>query len=285
MFSRIMEIRDYLKKQQDSGKMIGFVPTMGALHEGHLSLINRSKSENDITVCSIFVNPIQFNNKSDLEKYPRKLDDDIHVLDKTGCDVVFTPEVEEMYPGGKEELLEISFGNLDKVLEGKYRPGHFKGVAIVVKKLFEIVQPQNAYFGKKDYQQFLIVRHMVSALKLPVEITGCPIIREKDGLAMSSRNLRMTLGERKIAPRIFEILYKVKEKAGTLPLIELKNWAVRKIEENPSFRVEYLEITDQETLTPLNSWSEKKKGIILAAIYLGDIRLIDNLEFFCNFAA
>jgi len=280
IFSGIRDVRDYLQKEQTSGKTVGFVPTMGALHEGHLSLISRSKAENNITVCSIFVNPIQFNNKSDLEKYPRNIKEDLSILENAGCDVVFTPDEEEMYPGGIAEKLDINFGTLDKVLEGKYRPGHFNGVAIVVKRLFEIIHPQKAYFGKKDYQQLLIVRSLVTALQLPVEIIGCPIIRENDGLAMSSRNMRLSIGERQIAPRIFEILSTMREKAGSMPLKEIKKWATRKIEEHPFFRVEYLEIADAETLTPISTWKEKKNGIILVAVYLGDIRLIDNLELF-----
>ena len=279
-FSRIRDIRNYLQKEKDAGKTIGFIPTMGALHEGHLSLISRSKGENDLTVCSIFVNPIQFNNKNDLEKYPRNIPEDLDILAKAGCNVVFIPSEDEMYPGGEPEELEIDFGNLDKVLEGKYRPGHFSGVTIVVKKLLEIINPQKAYFGKKDYQQLLIIRFMVSKLQIPVEIIPCPIIREKDGLAMSSRNLRLTIGERLIAPGIFEILCIVKEKAGTMPLNQLKKWAIKNIEVNPFFRVEYIEIADKETLVPINTWKQKKNGIVLAAIYLGDIRLIDNLELF-----
>ena len=280
IFFTIRDIRDFLLKEQTDEKTVGFVPTMGALHEGHISLINRSKEENNLTVCSIFINPLQFNNKIDLEKYPRNVEEDLKILDKAGCDVVFIPEEEEMYPGSEQEALEFNFGMIDRVLEGKYRPGHFKGVAIVVKKLFDIVHPQKAYFGKKDYQQLLIIRYMVSNLQLPVEIIACEIIREKDGLAMSSRNMRLTIGERQLAPLIFEILCKVKEKAGEMPLTEIKKWAIKKIEEHSSFKVEYFEISDQNTLLPLKTWKEKKNGIILTAVYLGDIRLIDNLELF-----
>jgi pantoate--beta-alanine ligase len=278
--SRIAEIGEYLQKERDRGKIIGFVPTMGALHQGHLSLIECSKAETDLTVCSIFVNPIQFNNKSDLEKYPRNVADDCSKLEKAGCDVVFLPEAEEMYPGGATELIQVDFGSLDKVLEGKHRPGHFNGVAIVVKKLFDIVQPNKAYFGKKDFQQLLIVKSMVEQLKLPLEIVSCPIVREADGLAMSSRNMRLTIGERQVAPRIYEVLSKMQGIAGTMSIAALKKWAIRKIEEAVPLKVEYLEIADTATLNPVISKRGKKDIVILTAVYLGDIRLIDNVELF-----
>jgi pantoate--beta-alanine ligase len=278
--SRIAEIREYLQKERERGKTIGFVPTMGALHQGHLSLIECSKAETDLTVCSIFVNPIQFNNKSDLEKYPRNVADDCGKLEKAGCDVVFLPEVEDMYPEGATDPIEVDFGTLDKVLEGKHRPGHFNGVAIVVKKLFDIVQPNKSYFGKKDFQQLLIVKTMVEKLKLPLEIVPCPIVREADGLAMSSRNMRLTIGERQVAPRIYEVLSKMQEMAGTMTISALKKWAVRKIEEATPLKVEYLEIADTTSLSPVTTKREKRSLVILTAVYLGDIRLIDNVELF-----
>ena len=280
LFSGIHAIREYLNKEKTAGKSIGFVPTMGALHEGHLSLIRRSTGENDLTVCSVFVNPIQFNNKKDLENYPRTLDNDLKILKKAGCDVVFTPKVEEIYPNGETGSIDIDFGYLDKILEGKFRPGHFRGVALVVKKLFEIIEPHKAYFGKKDYQQFLMISQMVKKFHLPVEIIPCPIIREPDGLAMSSRNMRLATGERMIAPLIYETLSGIKEKAGSIPVKKLKEWAIKKIGKNPAFVVEYIEIADKNTLLPLENWETIEKGMVLAAVKLNEIRLIDNIEFF-----
>jgi len=280
LFSGIHAIREYLGKERKSGKSIGFVPTMGALHEGHLSLIGRSTGENDLTVCSVFVNPIQFTNKKDLENYPRTLDSDLTILEKAGCDVVFAPGEEEMYPKGETVSIDIDFGHLDKILEGKFRPGHFKGVAIVVKKFLKIIEPHKAYFGKKDYQQLLVISEMVKKCNLHVGIVPCLTVREPDGLAMSSRNMRLTAGEREIAPLIYETLSLVKEKAGTLPVNTLKEWAVKKINADPAFDVEYIEIADKNTLLPLENWKSKEKAIVLAAVKLNEIRLIDNIEFF-----
>jgi pantoate--beta-alanine ligase len=279
-FSAIEKTRAYLRSKAEKGMRIGFVPTMGALHTGHLSLVNRSKTENDITVCSIFVNPIQFNNKQDLKKYPRNLVRDAKMLKEGGCDVLFAPEVSEMYPEGEPPGPDIDFGILDKVMEGKFRPGHFKGVAIVVKKLFEVVLPSRAYFGKKDFQQLAVIRHMVRTLGLPVEIVACDTVREPDGLAMSSRNMRLTIAERALAPRIYEVLTKLKEKAGKLPVSEVKDWAIKNIQEHPGMRVEYFEIGDRESLLPLKNWKHKERAIAFTAVFLGDVRLIDNIELF-----
>ena len=275
----VREMTRTIKKEHEKGRCIGFVPTMGALHEGHLSLVAESRKANDITVCSIFVNPIQFNNKQDLEKYPRNLDGDLKLLQSSGCDYVFVPGNDEIYPDGTPDL-DINFGTLDKVLEAKFRPGHFKGVAIIVKRLFEIIAPDNAYFGKKDYQQLLVIRHLVSALRLPVQINACPIVREKDGLAMSSRNLRLTIGERQVAPHIYQVLCSVKEKAGHLPVKELKSWAIKKIDSDPAFRMEYFEIVDKNDLHILENWKEKENAMAFTAVFLGDVRLIDNMELF-----
>jgi pantoate--beta-alanine ligase len=279
-FLLINDLRKELDKGRKKGKTIGFVPTMGALHEGHLSLIKRSTMENDITVCSIFVNPVQFNNKNDLDRYPRNLAQDLTILENSGCAMTFAPEVSEMYPDGLADQFTIDFGYLERTLEGKFRPGHFKGVAIVVKRLFDIVDPDNAYFGKKDYQQLLIIRQMVERLHLPVEISACDTVREPDGLAMSSRNLRLTIGERNIAPAIYEMLIQVKEKAGSMPVKELKNWAIKKIQKHPEMVVEYFDLVDIETLMPIIKWDQKDHAIACTAINLGDVRLIDNIELF-----
>jgi pantoate--beta-alanine ligase len=279
-FSTINETKDWLKSRREEGQSIGFVPTMGALHEGHLSLIRRSKCENDITICSIFVNPIQFNNREDLAKYPRNPEQDAKMLNEAGCDVIFAPSVAEMYPESELISLNIEFGMLDKVMEGKFRPGHFKGVAIVVKKLFDIVRPARAYFGKKDFQQLAVITFMVRVLKIPVEIIPCETVRELDGLAMSSRNMRLTIAERNLAPAIYQVLLKVKEKRGKLPVWELKEWAVKKIQEKPELQVEYFEIGDRESLMPLENWNHKEDAVAFVAVFLGDVRLIDNIELF-----
>ena len=280
VFSGIKAVREYLGNERKNEKSTGFVPTMGALHEGHLSLIRRSTGENDLTVCSVFVNPIQFNNKKDLESYPKTLDYDLEILEKAGCDAVFVPGEEEMYPKGEKGSIDFDLGHLDKILEGKFRPGHFQGVAIVVRKFLEIIEPDRAYFGKKDYQQLLVISDMVKKFKLNVMIVPCNTVREPDGLAMSSRNMRLTAGEREMAPLIYETLSLVKEKAATLPVRTLREWAVNRINANPAFEVEYIEIADKNTLLPLENWKSKEKAIVLAAVKLNDIRLIDNIEFF-----
>ncbi len=276
----IKETRKIIRKLRKTGGSVGFVPTMGALHDGHLSLINRSVAENRYTLSSIFVNPIQFNNNSDLAQYPRMIPQDTRALEAAGCDLVFIPDAAEMYPEGEKTDLNMDFGMLDKVLEGKFRPGHFRGVAIVVRKLFDIMQPDLAYFGKKDFQQLLVIRNLAEQLFPNIKIIPCETVRESDGLAMSSRNLRLTIGERNIAPLIYEILCKSKQKVGKIPVRELREWAIKKIQENPAFRVEYFEIADQATLLPLDNWDFKENAVALTAVYLGDVRLIDNIELF-----
>lgn len=279
-YTTIKEIKAELNKLKRQSLTIGFVPTMGALHEGHLVLLRRSMLENDITICSIFVNPIQFNNQEDLMNYPRLLEKDAEILAKEGCDLLFAPDVPEMYPDQEKISIDIDFGMLDKVMEGKFRPGHFKGVAIVVRKLFDIIQPTRSYFGKKDYQQLAIIKHLVRIFDLPTVIISCETVREPDGLAMSSRNMRLTIAERDLAPKIYHVLCKVRDKIGKMPVWELKEWAIKKIQENPELRVEYFEIADKDTLMPIDSWSHKEAAVALVAVYLGDVRLIDNIELF-----
>jgi len=279
-YSTISQTRTAVGQYRKTGKSIGFVPTMGALHDAHLALIRRSKKENDITACSIFVNPIQFNNPQDLQLYPRTLEKDLVQLQSEGVDLVFTPEPGEMYPEGDHPSIEIAFGRLDRVLEGKYRPGHFCGVAIVVKKLFEIIQPDRAYFGKKDYQQLLIIKYMTHTLSIPVEIIACETVREPDGLAMSSRNQRMTIGERDVASGIYDVLMYTKANAGKLPVKKLILLAIKRLNEIPGFRVEYLDIVHSQTLEPLHDWDDRVHALVCVAGYLGDIRLIDNMELF-----
>jgi pantoate--beta-alanine ligase len=274
----IAEAQSILKQVKNDGKSIGFVPTMGALHAGHISLLNRATIENDFVVCSIFVNPIQFNNKEDLKKYPRPITADIRKLEEIECDLLFYPEAEEMYP--EPVVDKWDFGNLDKVMEGKFRPGHFNGVAVVVRKLFEIIEPDRAYFGLKDYQQLRIVQAMTKISDLPVDIVPCPTAREKDGLAMSSRNVRLSAAERRIAPAIFKVLSEVKAQAGKMPVNDLEQWAAGQLNKYNEMDVEYLNIVDAETLMPVERWDDAKSLVVCTAVQLGKVRLIDNLIIF-----
>lgn len=276
----IKDARQVLKNFTDGKRSIGFVPTMGALHEGHMSLIRESKKANDITVCSIFVNPMQFNNPDDLSGYPRMLGQDSNMLMKEGVDILFAPGVDEIYPPGEKQVFEMDFGRLDKVLEGKYRPGHFTGVAIVVKKLFDIIRPSRAYFGKKDFQQLTIIRKMVETFRMPVEIIPCETVREADGLAMSSRNLRLTIAERQLATRIYDVLMFTRANAGSIPVRKLQQLAQKRLADIPEFRIDYFEIIDKQTLLPVHAWDRLEDIIACTAVYLGDVRLIDNMELF-----
>lgn len=279
-FTSIRELKDFIRLQKKKGATVGFVPTMGALHGGHLSMVRQGKKENDLLVASIFVNPIQFNNPDDLEKYPRMPEKDIHLLVCENCDILFCPDAAEMYPPGERQEPAVDLGHLDKVLEGAFRPGHFRGVAIVVKKLFEIIEPDKAYFGKKDYQQLRVIQFMVNQLGLPVTIVPCETVREPDGLAMSSRNMRLPAPARSIAPKIHETLLWVKSEVGTIPPARLVVLARQRLEAIPGFKPEYLEIADTETLLPLESWEKGRKAVALTAVFLGEVRLIDNLELF-----
>jgi pantoate--beta-alanine ligase len=277
-FETVTETTGFLNKCKSKGKTIGFVPTMGALHPGHISLINRSKSENDITACSIFVNPIQFNNPQDLEKYPRTLEEDTRKLEDAGCDLVLYPSVKEMYPEPVNTVYD--FGHLDKVLEGEFRPGHFNGVAIVVQKLFQIFNPDKAYFGLKDYQQLRIIQTMTAQLNLPIEIVPCPIYRELNGLAMSSRNVRLTESERNLAAVIFKTLTEIKQRVGMGQISESEDFARLQLDKIEGFKVEYFKIVDAETLLPVTGWDEAKSLIACTAVFVGNVRLIDNLILF-----
>ncbi len=274
----ISETQAEISKQISEGKTIGFVPTMGALHEGHLQLVRQAAAENDFVAVSIFVNPIQFNNPDDLAKYPRTLDEDIKKLEGTGCRLVFAPSAQEMYP--EPDTTEFDFGELDKVMEGKFRPGHFRGVAVVVKKLFEIVTPHKAYFGKKDYQQLAIIKRMVEMLKMPVEIISCSIVREPDGLAMSSRNTRLTEEERIKAPGIYKALAAVAENYSWFIPSGVKQLVLGEIQECQLMRVEYVEVVNSETLQAFDDWNETEHAVVCVAVYLGNVRLIDNIELF-----
>lgn len=259
------------------GKSIGFVPTMGALHEGHISLVKRAASENSIVVVSIFVNPTQFNDPDDLKTYPRNLDADLGLLEASGCHIVFVPTEKEIYPGPDERVFD--FGVAGKVMEGKYRKGHFNGVAQVVSILFEIVEPDKAYFGLKDFQQFVIINKLVDMLDLPVEIVGCPVIREKNGLAMSSRNELLSSEEHENAALIYKTLTEVNNQKGKKSVNEIIDWVVDKINRNPFLNVEYFEIVDYENLEPIKSWEDKSIKVACIAVYCGKVRLIDNYIF------
>ena len=278
VFNFIVDIQRFVEEKHKLGLKVGFVPTMGALHEGHLSLINRAKNDNDIVVSSVFVNPIQFNNPTDLEKYPRTPELDIEKLKNAGCDAVFMPSVEEMYPEKVED--HYDFGDLERVMEGACRPGHFNGVAIVVRKLFEIVNPDKAYFGEKDFQQLAIIKKMVGNLNMGLEIVPCPIIRENDGLAMSSRNVRLNEEERAIAPKIFATLNDAVSKKDSMSPAEMREYALAKYAEIKEFDVEYVEITDEINLQSINNWDECEHARIFVALQLGPVRLIDNVRIF-----
>jgi pantoate--beta-alanine ligase len=276
ILTKIADVQMTVKAYRDHGKSLGFVPTMGALHEGHISLLRRSVAENDISICSIFVNPIQFDRPGDLEKYPRNLKRDYSMLESGACNMVFAPSVKEMYPEKPAERYD--FGALEEVMEGRHRPGHFNGVAVVVKRLFEICRPHRAYFGEKDYQQLMIIRELVKKEKLPVEIVPCPIIREADGLAMSSRNARLTKEERAIAPVIFSTLHFIREHARKTEMAKLLEQARQKLHANPGVRVEYILVADEKSLQPVQAWEETVHLRAFVALFLGNIRLIDNMK-------
>lgn len=259
-----------------TGIRIGFVPTMGALHQGHLSLVMRSKRENEVTVVSIFVNPTQFNDSRDLEKYPRTLDADINLLSQVGCDIVFAPTVDEMYP--EKDIRIFNFGTLETVMEGKHRPGHFNGVAQIVSKLFDAVQPHIAYFGEKDFQQLAIIREMVKQLNYTITIAGCPIVRESSGLALSSRNMLLSAEEHKKAPIIYQILSESCIFVAQKQPHEVRNWVLNKFQ-NTGLDVEYFEIVDGYSLQPVSSWNESDYIVGCIAVFCGKIRLIDNIPF------
>jgi pantoate--beta-alanine ligase len=259
-----------------SNKTVGFVPTMGALHQGHLSLVALCKSMCDITVASIFVNPTQFNDKEDYQRYPRTLANDEKILANAGCDIVFTPTETDIYPEKDERVFD--FGKLDKVMEGKFRPGHFNGVAQVVSRLFDIVNPNKAFFGQKDFQQVAIIKNMAKQLNLETEIVVCPIVREADGLAMSSRNMLLSDNQRKEAARISQALFYAQKQAIETPVIDLIDETIRRINLSPELRVEYLEIVDANTLQPVAKWDDATEIFACAAVRVGEIRLIDNVQ-------
>ena len=273
----INELKGYLVDSKRNGKRIGLVPTMGALHKGHLSLVERCVRENDICVVSVFVNPTQFNDKHDLETYPRTLEADCALLESAGCDFVFAPSVEEMYP--EPDTRTFDFGTVMQVMEGAKRPGHFNGVAQVVSKLFYIVEPDNAYFGEKDFQQIAVIRAMVKQLQIPVQINACPIVREADGLALSSRNTRLTPALRQKAPLIARTLQESKALAATKSVREVIDYVENTLNADPDLEVEYYEIVDGDSLVSIQDWKDTSYAVGCVTVYCGEVRLIDNIKY------
>ncbi len=279
VFNKIAELQNALFDERKEGRTVGLVPTMGALHEGHASLVRRSVKENNVTVVSVFVNPTQFNDKSDLANYPRTLDADCALLEKCGADYVLAPTVEEMYPTPDKRQFE--FPPVSTVMEGAHRPGHFNGVCQVVSRLFYIVRPDKAYFGEKDWQQIAVVKAMVHYLQLPVEIVECEIVRDADGLARSSRNTLLAPDERLIAPAIYKALKEGREYARNHTVKETHDMVVSQINAVDGLNVEYFSIVDGDTLLDINDWSDARYTVGCITVYCGKtpIRLIDHIRF------
>ncbi|MCH3881262.1 MULTISPECIES: pantoate--beta-alanine ligase [Tenacibaculum] len=276
-FDKKSELKKYLSALKNDKKSIGFVPTMGALHQGHLSLVKSAQEKNDITVVSIFVNPTQFDNKEDLVKYPKTLENDIQLLESVNCDVLFSPSVEEIYAENISSE-SFNFDGLEHQMEGKFRDGHFDGVGTIVKTLFEIVAPDTAYFGKKDFQQLQIIKKLVEKHSIPLKIKGCDIFREEDGLAMSSRNARLTKEHREAAPFIYKTLKKAKKKFGTKSADKVTKWVEKKFKKHPLLELEYFTIANEKTLETINKKEPKQKYRAFIAVFAGEIRLIDNIR-------
>lgn len=273
----ISELENQLQGYRHKGETIGLVPTMGALHQGHASLVERCVADNKIIIVSLFVNPTQFNNKEDLKHYPRTPEKDHELLERLGVDYVFSPSVEEMYP--EEDKRVFDFGQLDKVMEGEFRPGHFNGVAQIVSKLFDIVKPDNAYFGEKDFQQLAIVKDMVRQLQMPVNIIGMPIVRESSGLAMSSRNQRLSEEQKKNASEVYKVLNESKLMIDKFIPYELINYVSESINKVSGLKVEYFQIVDGDNLQPVTSWSDSDYIVGCIALFCGEVRLIDNIRY------
>ena len=277
LFKQVKDIQKYLERIKQQGGTIGFVPTMGALHEGHISLIRQSKKQNSCTVCSIFINPTQFNDAADLDKYPRTTSADIDLLTQAGTDVLFLPPVEEIYPDDLDTSLKLDFGQLDRVMEGFFRPGHFEGMAQVVNRLLDIVRPHQLFMGQKDFQQLTIVRNMLEQLGSSIELVMCPIIRESDGLAMSSRNRRLSKTHRKEAGILNQTLRKTHEMMGTHTPEEIKETVLKDLGVLVGFKPEYFEIVDGHTLLPITNFEDTEMIVACTAVWVGDVRLIDNM--------
>lgn len=271
------ELTRVIADAQTSHRSIGLVPTMGALHEGHLSLINRARKENDIVVVSVFVNPIQFNNPEDLAKYPRTVEADCEKIASVGADIAFVPTVEEMYPTPVQDTYH--FGPLEEVMEGPRRPGHFSGVAVVVRRLFDLVKPQRAYFGEKDFQQIAIIRNLLKQIQYPIELVSCPIVRADDGLALSSRNMRLSPEARAVAPKIYATLQEAVKRSESHEVEDVKRFVLDTLQSFGDFEPEYFEVVDDITLQPVQTWADAKGIVGCIAVWLDGVRLIDMVRF------
>lgn len=278
IFESKSDFKKFISLQKQENNTVGFVPTMGALHQGHLSLVKKAIKKNDITVVSIFVNPTQFDNKEDLDKYPKTFKEDVRLLESVNCDAVFVPTVDEIY-GNAVVSEQFDFDGLEYQMEGKFRQGHFDGVGTIVKALFEIVEPDVAYFGKKDFQQLQIIKKLVEKLQLPIKIKGMPIFREKDGLAMSSRNTRLSPEYREAAPFIHKTLKRARKKTGTKNAKEIIRWVENQFKKHPLLELEYFIIADEKTLQSAESFDTTKRYRAFIAVFAGEIRLIDNVRF------
>ncbi len=273
----VSELRSTVEKARAKGRTIGLVPTMGALHAGHISLVDRARSENDVVVVSVFVNPTQFNNANDLATYPRTEEADCAKLEASGADIAFIPTVKEVYP--EPDTRQFDLGQVAEVMEGAMRPGHFNGVAQIVSKLFAYSQPTRAYFGEKDFQQIAVIRRMAEIEGFDLDIVACPIMREPDGLAMSSRNVRLTPHQREVAPNIARILRESLEYAASNSLTATKQWVVDRINAYEEMEVEYYEIVDASTMQPVSNWADTESAVGCVTVWLGDVRLIDNIKY------
>lgn len=278
IFKKAADLRHYLAEQKKRKRSVGFAPTMGALHQGHISLLEASKKDNDITISSIFINPAQFNDPADFEKYPVTIEKDIYMLEKAGCDILFLPSVREIYPDGFTNHKQYDLGQLETLLEGKFRPGHFQGVCMVVERLLNIVCPGKLYLGQKDYQQCMVITRLIQLMGIEKDTTlvVCPTLREPDGLAMSSRNIRLNEEERKRAVAIYNVLTGIKNNLQPSSLINLINKAVEELAAK-GFRVDYVEIADAITLEPVTEWDGRQKLVALVAAFNNEVRLIDNM--------
>jgi pantoate--beta-alanine ligase len=275
VIKQVNTIREKMQALRCSGKSIGFVPTMGALHEGHLQLLRASVQDNDITVCSIFVNPTQFNNPDDYKLYPRTLEQDIALLETTGCDFLFAPDAEDVYP--QQTIVQFSFGVLEAVMEGAQRPGHFNGVGLILSKLFHMVQPHKAYFGQKDLQQVAVVRQLVLALGFNLELVCYPTVREEDGLAMSSRNRRLSVEQREIAISLYDVMQMARKALGQQSVATINQMVADYLRQIPEVELEYFEIADPLTLQPITDVAGVQEVALCIAAFVGPVRLIDNL--------
>ncbi len=276
IFKKVADLQRWLNGQRADGRTVGFAPTMGALHQGHLELVRLAKRAGDLAVASIFVNPTQFNDPKDLEKYPRTPERDIELLISADCDVLFMPPVEEVYPQGQNFTIRLDFRQLEKVMEGVFRPGHFAGMATVVHRLLDIVRPQRLYMGQKDFQQLSIVRDMLRQLQMPIELVMCVTVREADGLAMSSRNVRLSPEMRAAAPVIYETLMWAKAELPQRPCSEIQQEALQKLTA-AGLHPEYFDIVDGISLLPVERWADSAFIVACTAAFAGEVRLIDNV--------